>query len=522
MSDGREPLPPIEDEKMYVLVCRRLARKRGGVTVGAMRIPIEGDNRIDGRLVAAGFKKYSPTQWVKSDLLGSFVMWWNKSQENPYLVGSEQNAKPVDAFKFWNYLHQGGPKAKELSIALSAIPSWAWNRLLSARDGTIAWDSVKNGAEIGRAIRRFRVSDRPYLAKFSNMALFILGSHSPETQHAAIMELKKTPPAGRNGEQNPAPIDALGRIRPNDLPLALISRVEKEIKKSPRVLLAHAYGESGHGRRFQELAEKHAGSSDRDSLGGFFAPSYPHLPPEMAVRIARGESPVQLAGGALNKAEAHAWLTEYNRYPNPALWLTRALSNLPGYHEPRSTLVAKWMVDLHKRGGWGQLTKDRVLYGPMNQELHYTFASKLDEIQDEDLVDGAKTGVQAAFEHAAHRLEAPMIDRLSGDHRVLNQSKWPLYKKVMRELNTPALLVAEGKEMRHCVGSYVESVREGQDVILAINVRGNRSTIELEKVPAGGRRPRILQHRAEGNGPPAKINEVLIEKWMQKVFAPEK
>jgi hypothetical protein len=533
MSEDKGPLPPIDDEKMYVLVCRRLARARGGTTVGSLMIPIDGPNRVDGRLVAVGYKHVSPTKWIKSDLLGSFVMWWNKTQENPYLVGSEQNAPPPLAYHFWNYLREGADKSKELSVALSSLPSWAWDRLISSRgckiaknekgwytvEGhiRIAWDAVLRGREIGRAIRRFRVADRQYLPKFSNAALAILGAHTPETQHSAIAALMKTP-----NDHEPAPIEVLTRIRPGDLPLALMSRVEKDVSKNPRVLLAHAYGESGYSLRFQDLAEKHGVGKDREALGKLFSPAYPHLPPEMAVRIARGESPVQLSGGVLNKAEAHAWLNDYNRYPAVALWIVRNLLDKPGFLAPRSPLVARWMVDIDKRGGWGQLTKDRVIYGPMNEEMHYTFASKLDEIQDEDLVDGVRTGVQAAFEHAAHRLEAPMIDRLSRDHRVLNKSGWPLYNKVMRELNTPALLITEGKEMRHCVGSYVESVRRGQDVILAINVNGNRSTIELEKVPKGGRRPRIFQHRSISNGPPAKINEVLIEKWMQKVFAPEK
>ena len=505
------PIPDIEDERMYVGVCRRLSKKQGGVVVGSATMPLDGPNRIDGRLVAAGFNQIPPRKWVGEHMLGSFVAWWNKTQENPYQVGSKLNAEVPFALKVWRFIQDDTKQAKSLRVALSSIPSRHWKRLLSRRSegGKLAWDIVEHGKEIGRAIRRFTSKELDLLAKIDNNALYVLGSHGPEAQHAAVEVLKKRE-------------DLPQTIRPRDLDLRLMSNVEKVTTASPRAKMAYAHRDEGYeGKRFWELSEKLVPQGTEQSA--FLAPAYPKVPRNIAIQIARGKTPVQISGGVLDKKEAHEWLSsptdEEGDFINPVIWLTR---KLPDWPKPRSIALARWMLDVNKRGAWGQLTKERMLHGPLQQELRYKFIDRLDEIQDEDLVEGPRTNVERAFERAAERAQSPLIDRLMKDHRVLNKSGWPLYKKAMHELNTPALLVKEGQEMNHCVGSYVNSVERGQDVILALNVRGKRSTVELEKVPAGGRRPRIFQHYGAHNSPPAEINKVLLERWLEKVFPGKK
>jgi len=201
----------------------------------------------------------------------------------------------------------------------------------------------------------------------------------------------------------------------------------------------------------------------------------------------------------------------------PIVWLTR---KLPGQPQARSILIARWMLNVHKRGAWGQLTKDRELHIPGRDELaHFNFMDRIDEIQDADLEEGPATDVTAAFDRASRRAASPILAKMEKDYKILNQSGWPLYTKSMRELNTPAALIKEGNlDMTHCVAAYAEPVRSKQSVILALNVNGRRSTVELAWAKPGGPPPKERQHFGCHNGPPPRANVELLAKWMKKVF----
>ena len=238
--------------------------------------------------------------------------------------------------------------------------------------------------------------------------------------------------------------------------------------------------------------------------------------PESVMSLARsGKSFVEISGGVLDKPEAREWVygpVDEDGYPiDPVLWLTR---NLPGWPKARSAAIARWLLDVYRRGAWGQLTKERHIT-THSGDMHYKLIDSLHEVLDDDLVNGPRTNVEKVFESVSDRIGYAGDSR---DHRVLNQSGWPLYKKVMRELNTPALLVGEARYMSNCVDSYGNAVKTGQSVILSLNVDGSRSTVELEKVPAGGRPPRVRLHYGPRNMPPAEINKVLLKRWMEKVF----
>lgn len=82
----------------------------------------------------------------------------------------------------------------------------------------------------------------------------------------------------------------------------------------------------------------------------------------------------------------------------------------------------------------------------------------------------------------------------------------------MRLLNTPAALATEGKEMNHCVGGYRDAVAGGQSFILAIDCgHGRRSTVELSANLA------VLQHKAAGNGWPARRSEQLLQAFLNRL-----
>src|SRR5690606_13242207 len=127
------------------------------------------------------------------------------------------------------------------------------------------------------------------------------------------------------------------------------------------------------------------------------------------------------------------------------------------------------------------------------------------EIQACDLVRGAATGVHVAFERAAERFGSAWLEEHRSNHKLLRSPPpWRLYRKCMRYLLTPAQLIEEGQELGHCVGTYVQSVEQGQSVIVAINVLGQRSTLEL------GADGRCLQHRGHRNGEPPELNRRVV------------
>jgi hypothetical protein len=182
----------------------------------------------------------------------------------------------------------------------------------------------------------------------------------------------------------------------------------------------------------------------------------------------------------------------------------------------RSALVTRWLLEIQKRGGWGQLTKERVEHGPNNQEIRYRRIDRIDEIGDDELLEGPKTNVDAAFARADKNATADLLSK----HEVLIKLDWPIYKKSMRILDTPALLAREGLEMNHCAArrAYVEATKKGQSVNIAFNVGGKRATAELSVVPAGGAPPRVLQFKGESNKSPPAVCERLLKLWIRKVF----
>lgn len=86
-----------------------------------------------------------------------------------------------------------------------------------------------------------------------------------------------------------------------------------------------------------------------------------------------------------------------------------------------------------------------------------------------------------------------------------------LYKIVV--LSTPDDLIEEGKQMHHCVGSYVERVARGDCLIYSVRKKENPSkplaTIEV-------RNKKVIQVRAPHNGVPDKDISNFVRKWENK------
>jgi hypothetical protein len=80
----------------------------------------------------------------------------------------------------------------------------------------------------------------------------------------------------------------------------------------------------------------------------------------------------------------------------------------------------------------------------------------------------------------------------------------------MRHLDKGGDLVAEGQYMQHCVGGYVEAAQRGECYIISIQTAAGRSTAELS--PSRG----VVQHRGIKNSAPARANEELLQRWLQR------
>jgi hypothetical protein len=90
--------------------------------------------------------------------------------------------------------------------------------------------------------------------------------------------------------------------------------------------------------------------------------------------------------------------------------------------------------------------------------------------------------VRDAFTHAAARHYAQWEkDNENAEGRLIAPPTWWKPVKYAKLLNSPAKLVREGRDMKHCVGTYTQEVRRGNSVIVSFCLNGERATAELSR-----------------------------------------
>lgn len=522
------PARPITTVGGYVAACRRLdyslAWTRNGVPVGG---PYDWTTRplaIDGRLVAVGFRRVPPREWVLGDrrdgraprTLADFVAFWRRTQPRPNVVGSDYNTSVEVAFAIW----AAGPSVRRAATAIpvshwSCLVRWGNREWLPApewaetrRAGGLRRRWLRYAPEIGRALRRSSLASVGAL-RVSAQALRRLGALCPELQRMALRGAMERADAERGG--------ACAVIRVRHLDWAAVARGAAMLAadRTGRVRAAaacHDWRTDDGGvrisRRFSQLCEAATGTTNHQDWAAWLCPAYPRATLAQAARLCLGESPVQISGGQLSRREAHEWLSTFPEY-SPTEWLARGLP--AECRQLRSVAVVRWLYDVRRRGGWGQLEKERVLHGPAGQTVRWRFLDRIDEIQDMDLVRGVRTGVEEAFERAAERAGSAWLEQNRGNHRVLaSVPRWKFYHNSMRPLLTPAQLIREGEELHHCVGGYAAAVEQGQSVIISMSVIGHRSTVEM--TPDG----RVLQHYGPRNEPPHPLCERVLDKFLRR------
>jgi len=483
----------------YVRACRRLDPG----------LRLDGDRPVDGRLIAAGFRRVPPREWVLGErddgraprFLGDFLRWWGATQPRPGAVGSTYNADPDVAVTLW----LAGPAVRR---AVRRLPPDRWALLVSR-------DRETDELRVSRRALRWL----PELSRFARRASAYrwwpdartaraLGALDAELQRAALSTVR--PPQGR----------ALVRVR--DIDWGFVARVRDAMlaDTTGRVRAAWAVNlvsvRVGHdpGERFRRLAAA-AGVLCGDCMGwaAWLAPAYPRVPMHIAVRLCRGETPVQISGG-LTRREAHEWLAEGAK-ESPWRWLVRGLPSIDAAidqrPDARSVAVARWLIDVHRRGGWPGLVRERTMRGPGGRIVRFRYIDRLDEVRDEDLVGEGGTGVDVVFRRAAQRYATKYEDQFVEDHTVLREPpKWRLYP-CMRVLHTPAALVREGRELHHCVAGYMSDVRAGRSVIISLDVCGHRSTVEIS--PDGRE---VRQHYAACNSQPHELCVRVLDTFLRR------
>ncbi len=81
----------------------------------------------------------------------------------------------------------------------------------------------------------------------------------------------------------------------------------------------------------------------------------------------------------------------------------------------------------------------------------------------------------------------------------------------IREITEAVELIVEGREMHHCVASYIKKCAAGESSIWSLRLRDERRvTIEVE------RSCRIVQARGPQNRYPTETERAVIEKWAQR------
>lgn len=190
---------PIRSPAEYVGICRRidssLARETGW--------------RVDGRLVALGFGRYSPSCWVREGGLEQFLTYWGRVAVSPTVVGSTYNRLPDLVVDAW----QAGIPA---SIVRALGPAVEWRDPMGGRVCR-----PLRGRRLRRLLRAARAATRTSVGPrhISTKALAALGRLSPELQRVALASL----PAAWTARP----------VRIRDLDWRAVARAQERIARDP-------------------------------------------------------------------------------------------------------------------------------------------------------------------------------------------------------------------------------------------------------------------------------------------------
>ena len=457
----------------YVAEVRRLAAD-AGVALPEPASQWDADAHWAGitRLIAAGHNRWAPRHMARA--LPSLLRWVKHICPLRRVSDTAQSPYAHSPAELWEAWRAG-------------VPAWAFAALYGCRPvhgypyppalvGRLPRRQL-TPAQRERWIRAGRAAARHSVAKtelvFTFKALEQLGRLSVELQEAALEGVEMI------GDRP---------IVPSQLNWDRACEMQALFLRRPELRAAMARGK----RRPADITH----------------PAWPLAKGRMAARLLLGDTPQQLAlarceGAQLTRREAHEWLAH-----NPA---AHPVEHTLGFSVPASTLrepaVVAWLLDLHRRGRSGQLTRERTMRHE-GQTYRYRYVDRLDEVRAADVADHPP--VDEVMERAARRYSGHHVEQWRADSRVISQwpEHWPAMPDGWRLLDTPAALVARGDTERHCVGGYVAQVAAGECWIVAIDRDGQRSTAQLDQ------ERRCVQHYGPCNQQPAPELAAELAAWL--------
>lgn len=268
-----------------------------------------------------------------------------------------------------------------------------------------------------------------------------------------------------------------------------VDRVREQIRTSARAAVVWGMNPDNYWSACQVAGmPKFRGTNDiRQQL----APSFPCVRINDALLLARGFAPVEvlyMRGVRTDALTAHRYFREWGH--SPTIFVIRTITN--GIPIPdncvRSIAAAHWVRAVWRRGDWPALVR-RFALGDDGIRI------PIADVMDDDLVRGSATGVRVVAESVMRRIAARDAGAEDPTPLATIPNGWVLPPGA-RALLSRADLTREGREMRHCVGSYYPAVAAGQCVVVALDAGGKRSTLEI------GVDGEIRQHSGPGNMAP--------------------
>lgn len=445
---------------------------------------VHGDNawarHLDWRLIAAGFGLVHPNYLAKHMAL--WLAYWEKAAPRPWAVGSPYNPEPRVVMVGW---------LRGLPRKLFRHPGLAQYIYRDDKRNTLDVTKLLYAA---RALSRTSAPKHP--ERWSLRALALLGRLSPEAQRLLVFQT--VPPA--EGQY----------IRPSDLPWAAL----RSFGHSTRGEVIRTAWSSG--RRLEEMAQEAGGATVmvQRMVPNFpaihrLAETEPKRALHIASRLARGETPAEVSGGVLTRAEASRWLQEAP-WESPLLWLittkrgrdeaSLVRAALATVHRHMRKAVTEWLAQVARNNvWWNQLIRERQARH-QGQTFQFRLLSRIDELRPEDIAHGSPENV---FNAAGMRVFDANWEYRSRQFQVLCRypSWWAAASAVdpgIRMLCTPQELKERGEHERHCVGTYCPKVERGESYILVIDDATSRSTAEVSTNTLT-----VLQHRGPANSEPA-------------------
>ena len=179
-------------------------------------------------------------------------------------------------------------------------------------------------------------------------------------------------------------------------------------------------------------------------------------------------------GLQLNTYIRHIMQGITKNYPNKPYWWyrdTRAFNIPVVWHD---YVMVEWMLQKLKTS-FTAMVKPRIYY-MHGIKTQYTYFSKLDEIQPEDLVNGINTKPDVAFAHSAERIRKARME----EEIMLPVAPFKETESV-KQLKYSANFIEEGRFMHNCIAEYIDSARKEHCYIYHIESNNQYGTMEVDK-----------------------------------------